>query len=526
MSVRSRREDNILVRYAYAITGALLLGGATATLALNPSGAQVAQNEPGTIQAAVPKAGAPLSFADMVAKLQPAVVNISTKQTINQPAQANPFSGTPFEGLFGGQGGGAPSRPREGASLGSGFLISPDGYVVTNAHVIAPGARGATVNSITVTLSDNKEYVAKVIGQDRDSDLALLKIEARNLPFVRWGDSAKARVGDWVVAIGEPFGLGGTVTAGIVSAINRVTGQGGAYDRFIQTDASINQGNSGGPMFDLNGNVIGVNSQIFSQSGGNIGIGFAIPAATAKPIIETFMKGGTISRGYLGVTLGGAVNEDFAAALGIPKNQGELIAGVEPTGPAAKGGLRPGDVVVKVNDQAVTPDQTLSYLVSNVKPGSTARLDVLRDGKPVALSVTVAPRPSAEQLTATLNGGEDSGGFGTDGDDDAQDDGATSPAGATLGLNVQPLTPGIARAVGVPTTVQGVVIASVASTSDASGKLQRGDVIQSVNGAPVRTAADMARAVAAAKAAGRPQVLVLAMRGRNPARFIPIKIKG
>nr|WP_239474074.1 Do family serine endopeptidase [Sphingomonas sp. BT552] len=504
----------------------MLLGGATATLALNPSGAQVAQNEPGTIQAAVPKAGAPMSFADMVAKLQPAVVNISTKQTINQPAQANPFSGTPFEGLFGGQGGGAPSRPRQGASLGSGFLISPDGYVVTNAHVIAPGARGATVNSISVTLSDNKEYVAKVIGQDRDSDLALLKIEASNLPFVRWGDSAKARVGDWVVAIGEPFGLGGTVTAGIVSAINRVTGQGGAYDRFIQTDASINQGNSGGPMFDLNGNVIGVNSQIFSQSGGNIGIGFAIPAATAKPIIETFMKGGTISRGYLGVTLqGGTIDEDTSAALGIPKNQGELIAGVEPSGPAAKAGLRAGDVVVKVNGQAVTPDQTLSYLVSNVKPGSTARLDVLRDGKPVTLSVTAAPRPSAEQLTATLNGGEDSGGFGTDGDSD--DDGAVTPAeGGTLGLSVQPLTPGIARAVGVAATVQGVVIGAVSPTSDAAGKLQRGDVIQSVNGTPVRTAADLARAVAAAKAAGRPQVLVLAMRGRNPARFIPIKIKG
>jgi serine protease Do len=316
------------------------------------------------------------------------------------------------------------------------------------------------------------------------------------------------------------------VTAGIVSAINRVTGQGGAYDRFIQTDASINQGNSGGPMFDLNGNVIGVNSQIFSQSGGNIGIGFAIPAATAKPIIETFMKGGTISRGYLGVTLqGGTIDEDTSAALGIPKNQGELIAGVEPSGPAAKAGLRAGDVVVKVNGQAVTPDQTLSYLVSNVKPGSTARLDVLRDGKPVTLSVTAAPRPSAEQLTATLNGGEDNGGFGTDGDSD--DDGAVTPAeGGTLGLAVQPLTPGIARAVGVAATVQGVVIGAVSPTSDAAGKLQRGDVIQSVNGTPVRTAADLARAVAAAKAAGRPQVLVLAMRGRNPARFIPIKIKG
>jgi serine protease Do len=192
------------VRYAYAITSALLLGGATATLALQPGTAQVAQNEPGAIQAATPKGGAPMSFADMVAKLQPAVVNISTKQTILQQAQANPFAGTPFGDLFGGggqgQGGGAPVK-REGASLGSGFLISPDGYVVTNAHVIAPGAKGATVNSITVTLFDKKEYVAKIIGQDKDSDLALLKIDATALPFVRFGDSSKARVGDWVVAM-------------------------------------------------------------------------------------------------------------------------------------------------------------------------------------------------------------------------------------------------------------------------------------------------------------------------------------
>ena len=515
------------MRNAYAITGALLLGGATATLALQPSAAQVAQNEPGAIAAAVPRAGAPMSFADMVAKLQPAVVNISTKQTIVQQTQANPFSGTPFEGLFGGQGGpggGAPVK-REGASLGSGFLISPDGYVVTNAHVISPGARGATVNSITVTLADKKEYPAKVIGQDTDSDLALLKIDAANLPFVRFGDSGKARVGDWVVAIGEPFGLGGTVTAGIVSAINRVTGQGGAYDRFIQTDASINQGNSGGPMFDLSGNVIGVNSQIFSQSGGNIGIGFAIPAATAKPIIATLMKGGTISRGYIGVQLQpGGIDDDAAAALGIPKNQGELIAGVTPGGPAAKAGLRAGDVVTKVNGQQVTPDQTLSYLVSNVKPGAPARLDVIRNSQRLALTVTAVPRPTQEQLASTF--GDDSGGFGS-GDDDSGGGAQTAPAsGGALGLNVQPLTPGIARAVGVDTTVQGVVIASIDPSSDAASSLKRGDIISAVNGVPVRSAADVSRVVTQARTAGRPQVLLLIQRGRLPARFLPVKLKG
>ncbi|WP_294218872.1 Do family serine endopeptidase [uncultured Sphingomonas sp.] len=518
------------MRYAYAITSALLLGGATATLALQPSVAQQAQNEPGAIQASVPRSGAPMSFADMVAKLQPAVVNISTKQTIVQRQQANPFSGTPFGDLFGGMGMGGQGAPvkREGASLGSGFLISPDGYVVTNNHVIAPGAQGATVNSITVTLNNNKEYTAKVIGKDQDSDLALLKIDATNLPYVKWGDSSKARVGDWVLAIGEPFGLGGTVTAGIISAINRVTGQGGAYDRFIQTDASINQGNSGGPMFDLNGNVIGVNSQIFSQSGGNIGIGFAIPAATAKPIIETFMKGGKITRGYIGVTIGGAVDDDAAAALGIPKGQGELIAGVEPTGPSAKAGLRSGDVVTRINGQDVNPNQTLTYLVSNLQPGTTARFDILRGGKPMTINIAVATRPSNEQLQARANGGEDSGGFGPNGgqgDDDGSDDGTTQGTTAPLGLNVQPLTPGIARAIGVDPTVQGVVIATVDGSSDAAGKLKRGDVIQGINGNPVRTAADVARIVAQAKAAGRPQVLALVQRGRGAPQFVAIKVK-
>jgi len=516
------------VRYAYAITGALLLGGATATIALNPGQAQTAQNEPGAIQVAAPRAGAPMSFADMVAKLQPAVVNISTKQTIVQKQQVNPFAGTPFGDLFGGlNGGGQGGAPvkREGASLGSGFLISPDGYVVTNNHVISPGAQGATVDSISVTLSNNKEYAAKVIGKDQDSDLALLKIDATDLPFVKFGDSSKARVGDWVVAIGEPFGLGGTVTAGIISSINRVTGAGGAYDRFIQTDASINQGNSGGPMFDMNGNVIGINSQIFSQSGGNIGIGFAIPAATAQPIIQTFMKGGKIERGYIGVQLQpGTIDDGVAAAYGIPKNQGELIAGVTEGGPSAKAGVKAGDVVIKVNGQAVTPQQTLSYLVSNVAPGSTARLDILRNGKPVIANVTVATRPSNEALQA-LTGGDDQG-FG--GDDDNSDDGpsvAAPAAGGLLGMSVQPLTPGIARAVGVDATTQGVVISSVDNGSDAFGKLKRGDVILSVNATPVKTAADVDRLVQAAKAAGRPQVLLQVKRGRGNAAFLPVKIK-
>ncbi|OWK30639.1 putative periplasmic serine endoprotease DegP-like precursor [Sphingomonas mucosissima] len=512
-----------IVRYAYALTGALLLGGTAASLALqNPATAQSAQNEPGSIQATAPRVGAPMSFADMVAKLQPAVVNISTDQRVTVAQPANPFAGTPFAelfGQFGGRGGqnGAPVT-REAQSLGSGFIISPDGYVVTNNHVVAPGNSRATVEAIRVTLPDRKEYVAKLVGRDAASDLALLKIDApTQLPYVRFGDSARARVGDWVVAIGNPFGLGGTVTAGIVSAVHRVTGQGGANDRFIQTDASINQGNSGGPMFNLNGEVIGINSQIFSQSGGNIGIGFAIPAEDAKPIIDTLMKGKPVQRGYIGVSIQ-RLTDDIAAALNLPKNSGEIIARAEPGGPAAKAGLRAGDVVTRVNGTQVTPDTTLSYLVANVPPGQQARLDVIRDGRPTTVTVTTTVRPAEEQLAQQL--GEDDS-FGEDSETTTP-----TPGGANgIGVTVQPLTPAIARQVGVDSTVQGVVVSAVDASSDAGQKLRRGDVIVSVNSAPTRTAADVARAVQAAKAAGRPQVLLSVVRGRNPPAFIAVRVK-
>ena len=510
------------VRYAYALTGALLLGGTAASLTLqNPATAQVAQNEPGSIAAAAPRAGAPMSFADLVAKLQPAVVNISTTQKVTVQQQANPFAGTPFGdlfGQFGGGGGGAPVT-REGQSLGSGFLISADGYVVTNNHVIAPAARGATVESITVTLQDRKEYKAKLIGRDPTSDLAVLKIDSPTpLPFVRMGDSGRARVGDWVVAIGQPFGLGGTVTAGIVSAVHRSTGN-GPFDSFIQTDAAINQGNSGGPMFNLNGEVIGINSQIYSQSGGNIGIGFAIPATEAKPIIDTLMKGQKIQRGYLGVGIQ-PVNDDIAAALGLPKNKGEIIGRVEPGGPGAKAGLRQGDVVTAINGQAVTPDRTLSYLVANAAPGSTIRMDVIRDGRPTTVTATVATRPPEDQMAALQGGGNDDDGL--PGDDDG---GAVAPASSSIGVTVQPLTPQIARAIGVDSTVQGVVVSAVDPSSDAGQKLKRGDVISSINSQPVRTAADVARVVAAAKAQGRPQVLLNITRQRTSGVFLAVKIK-
>jgi len=519
------------VRYAYAITGALLLGGTAASMTMQqPASAQTAQNEPGAIQASAPRAGAPMSFADMVAKLSPAVVNISTTQKVTLQQQQNPFDGL-FGQFFGfppdqggGQGGqsgrgGAPIT-REAQSLGSGFVISPDGYVVTNNHVIAAGMKGATVESITVTLADRKEYTAKLIGRDQASDLALLKIDAGNLPFVKWGDSAHARVGDWVIAIGEPFGLGGTVTAGIISALNRVTGQPGPFDRFIQTDAAINQGNSGGPMFDMQGNVIGINSQIYSQSGGNIGIGFAIPAEYARPIIDQLMKGEKIARGYLGVGIQ-PVTDDIASAWGLQKNQGEIVSRIEAGGPAEKAGLKQGDVVVRVNGKDVTPDQTLSFLIAGVQPGAVAHIDVIRDGKPVSVNATVGTRPAEDVLAAQVSGDSDNDGLPDDGDDQEQ----AAPAANPLGIQAVPLTPQIARAQRIDPSVRGLIIASVDPSSDAAAKgIQRLDVIVSVNRQPVTTVAQLNAAIAQAKAQGRDSVALFVQHG-NIGKFVAVKFK-
>ncbi|KQM65403.1 MULTISPECIES: Do family serine endopeptidase [unclassified Sphingomonas] len=508
------------MRYAYAITSALLLGGAAATLTLNPSDAQTAQNEPGAINAvSAPRAGAPMSFADMVARLSPAVVNISTTQRITVPQQTNPFSGTPFEQFFGGRGGGGGAAPRtqEAQSLGSGFLISSDGYIVTNNHVVSAGAEGATVESITVTLADQKEYKAKLVGRDELSDLAVLKIDGATFPFVRFGDSRQARVGDWVLTIGNPLGQSGTVTAGIVSALNRV-GQ-GPYDRFIQTDAAINRGNSGGPMFDMQGNVIGINSQILSPTGGSIGIGFAIPAEQAKPIVDKLMKGQSVSRGYLGLTQQ-EISADIATALNITKDRGALVNGVSPNEPAARAGIRPGDVIIAVNGKEITPQQSLTYLVGNEAPGSRVTLDVLRDGKRQQIPVTLGTRPSNDQLAQQNEQ--------FDPDSAPTTPRASTNLAATAGLVVQPLSPAIARQLRLDSTIRGVVVADVDPNSDAATKgLRRGVVIQSVNRQPVTSEAELARAIQQARASGAKQVLMYAQLPGSPfAQFVPVGIDG
>jgi serine protease Do len=514
-----RSKESGKVRYAYGVATALLLGGTAFSLATGQAGAQVAQNAP----AALAPQGAPQSFADLAARLQPAVVNISTKQRVPVKTQADPLEeffkrfGAPGGPDQGDNSGGGQGRTREAGSLGSGFIISPDGYVVTNNHLIQSASGNGTVDTVTVTLTNRKEYPARIVGRDPTSDLALLKIDAQNLPFVNWGDSTRARVGDWVLAVGNPFGVGSTVTAGIISALHRSITQAGAYDRYIQTDAAINMGNSGGPMFDLNGNVIGINSALISPTGASVGIGLAIPAELAKPVIDSLRRGQRPQRGYLGVGLQ-PLEESLANALGLPKDRGELVRSVQPNDPAAKAGIQQGDVIVRVNGQDVTPDQTASYLIANTAVGSRIPIDLIRDGKPVRVTATVGQRPTEEQL-AKLLGGDD---------DNATPDGtAPVPAQKALGLSLQPLSPALARGANLPATARGVIITGVDPNSDAADEgLQPGDLIISVNRQPVSTPAQVLAAVDAARKAGRTTILLLVKRGTAPEAFLGLDIRG
>ena len=519
-----RPKESGKVRYAYGVAMALLLGGTAFSLTTGQAGAQVAQNSPSTL-ASAPR-GAPLSFADLVAKLQPAVVNISTKQRVPVKAQADPFeeffrrfdpNAAPGQGSANDNNNPQP-RTREAGSLGSGFIISPDGYIVTNNHLIQGATGTGTVDTVTVTLTDRREYPARIIGRDEASDLALLKIEGRNLPFVNWGDSTKARVGDWIIAIGDPYGVGSTVTAGIVSALHRgITGV-GAYDRYIQTDAAINMGNSGGPMFDLSGNVIGINSALISPTGASVGIGLAIPAELAKPVIDSLRRGQRPQRGYLGVSLQSVDDDSKANALGIPKNSGELVRSVVPGTPGARAGLIPGDVIVKVNGQQVTPEQTVSYLVANTPVGSRIPLEIIRNFKRATLTVLVAERPTEEALNR-LQGGDSA---------DQGSAGATAPSvQKALGLSLAPLSAEIARAANLPAGSRGVVVTNVDPNSSAGDiGFQRGDLIISINNQLVTSPDQVVAAVEAARRAGRSSVLLLVKRGNTPERFIGVDITG
>jgi serine protease Do len=513
------------VRYVYGLSSALLVGGAAISLITgSPLGAQVAQNDGAVMDRVVPVAGAPSSFADLTAQLQPAVVNIATRQRIE--VQNNPFAGTPFAELFnrrqGGEGGGQQAQPqtREAQSLGSGFIISADGIVVTNNHVISPPDTRAKLESITVTLSDGTEYEADVIGADPISDLAVLKIRSdKNFPFVRFGDSSKARPGDWVIAIGNPFGLNGTVTSGIISAVYRNTGQGGPADRFIQTDASINKGNSGGPLFDMRGNVIGINNYILSPTGGSVGIGLALPSEFAAPIIEKLRAGREIERGYLGLVLS-PVDDDMAAALGIERKRGEVVQSVQDNSAAISAGVRPGDIILQINNENVSSEKTVSFIIGNLEPGARVQIVAMRDGKRISLLAVLAKRPSEIELQNQARP------FDPDSDEPMAPGQSNETIEKTLGLQVLTLTPQIAGAIGLPAETKGVVVGAVDQNSDAFAKgLRRADVILSANYIEVASVDELLARVAAAKAEKRTAIQLRVQRRGLPPTFVAVKVR-
>ena len=483
-----------------------------------------------TADAFAPPPGGPLSFADIFQRVSPAVVSIDVTshmdaQALNQiPGFENfPFNLTPApKGDDSGQGddgnggdsgsggsGAAPKGPKAQSS-GSGFFISADGYIVTNNHVVDKA------EDIKVTLTDGRSLPAKVVGKDADTDLAVLKVEGKDFPFVDFENSAKPRVGDWVIAVGNPFGLEGSATAGIVSALARPNIADSNYVDYIQIDAPINRGNSGGPTFDIYGRVIGVNSAIFSPSGGSVGIGFAIPADVADEVTHQLIAAGKVTRGYLGATIQN-VTPEIADSMGMTGRTGALVADLVPGGPAEKAGVRPGDVVVALNGQAVDSSTGLTRLVARQHPGEILHLAILRDGKPKTVDVASGVRPSQIKL-ADNNDNPDQGQGGADG--------APAHRFSALGMTFAPLDAATRTRLNLPASLHGAVVLSVKSTSDAADKgLKPGDVIVRAGDADVDTPADVVDAAARYKKEGRGSIL-LGIHRDGVNQFAPIKLDG
>jgi len=430
-------------------------------------------------------------FVGLAKRVGPSVVNVSTTQ-IRKTAQGSPF---PFDSddpmsqfwqrFFGGR---VPGGQQRLNGVGSGFIIDKNGTILTNFHVV-DGAQ-----KIVVTLSDGKNYDAKVIGKDQKTDIAVIKIDAGdNLPAVTLGDSDRLEVGEWVMAIGNPFGLDHTVTSGIVSAKGRQIGS-GPYDNFIQTDASINPGNSGGPLINLRGEVVGINTAIFSQSGGNIGIGFAIPINLVKEVLPQLRGKGKVVRGYLGVLIQ-KVTPEIAESLGMERGHGALVANVSKDGPADKAGVKVGDVIVEFDGKEVKDSGDLPIIVARTPVEKKVRMKVLRDKKDVYLNVAVGELKDEEVV-------------------------ATAPEKGELGLTVQRLTPQMAESLGVE-KAEGVVVTAVepGSAADESG-IRRGDVIVEVDRKAVRSLEDYKKAVAGVRK-GR-GVLFLVRRGESTL-FLALK---
>ena len=398
-------------------------------------------------------------FVALAKRLKPGVVNISTTQLAKQPDAPNPFG---QRDRFG-----APS-PREQfkqRSLGSGFIIEPDGLILTNYHVVD------NAEKITVRLLDGRELAGRVVGKDQKTDIALVKISARDLPVAPLGDSDRLEVGEWVMAIGNPFGLDNTVTSGIVSAKDRQIGA-GPYDHFIQTDASINPGNSGGPLVNLQGEVIGIDTAIFSQSGGNIGIGFAIPINLVKDLLPQLKSGGKITRGWLGVSIQG-ITPDLAESLGLDQVKGALVSSVVHNSPADRAGIKAGDVIVGYEGKAINNANDLPFLVAGTPVGKTVSLQVFRGKKETPVAVAIEKMKEEEVIASTTEKGD-------------------------LGLTVEQITPDIAEDLGLEQT-RGVVITAVApdGLGDEAG-FQPGDIVREINRQPVRDLSDYRKIMASA----------------------------
>src|SRR5438552_16865999 len=453
-------------------------------------------------------------FAQLAAKLVSGVVNISTTQISAAPiAKGGPEAQLPgpgapldefFRDFFGEKGApGAPNPPTSRlASLGSGFIIDPSGLIVTNNHVIA------NAEQIAVTLSDDTTLQAQVIGRDSVTDLALVKVDAKTpLPAANWGESTKARVGDWVLAIGNPFGLGGSVTAGIISATARDI-HSGPYDDYLQTDASINRGNSGGPMFNLAGEVIGINTAIYSPSGGSIGIGFAIPSAMAQPIIEQLKATGKVERGWIGARIQ-PVTDDIAESVGLDKNRGAMVAAIDPGSPAAQAKLQPGDVILSYDGKPIERSRQLPRLVADTPPDKVVKLTIWRDGKEREVELKVIalnpnrpapPPPDPEKPKSP-------------------------PSVDALGVKLAKLTPDLRKQFSLSDGAKGAVIIEVPQNSPAANQgLRAGDLLVAVGRSAVANPEDVPQLIAGARTNAHRNVLVRVER-EGSSRFVALPVE-
>ncbi|HTT84178.1 MAG TPA: DegQ family serine endoprotease [Rhizomicrobium sp.] len=490
-----------LAGFAAAPTGSIQLAASNVPPAHPADPHPVVHNSPPRML----ENGAPFSFADLVERVSPAVVTVTVEQQMKPAQNFNPEDlPEPFRDFFNqfGEGGRQFSMPHKAVAMGSGFIIDKSGYIVTNNHVVADGKK------ITVKLPDGREFTAKLLGSDEATDIALLKVKSdKPLPTVEFGDDHTVRVGDWVIAVGNPFGLSNTVTAGIISSIGRDVGN-GPYTDYLQIDAPINRGNSGGPTFDLEGKVIGMNSMIYSPSGGSVGIGFAIPSSTIHDVVAQLEAHGRVARGYLGVQIQN-VTPEIAQSLGTHDVKGAIVASVVGGGPAAKAGFQPGDIILAINGKSVEDSRDLTRRVAALPAGAKATFTLARNGAQKTLTATIGARK--EEQLASDDGPE-------------QNSSAVASTGEAMGLGLTAVTPEVRRNYNLDDHVNGVLVTRVDPDSDAADKgIQPGDVVVSIGNKAVHTPKDIKAQIAGAQASGRKSVLML-IDGNSGQRFVALKI--